>query len=292
QYNLKELVVEYRLLRRITIEEIESALHRNMTAMEQVALHMGIDAMLQHAILTFVEQQQAQLRTATEAESKYLSFISHDLRNNLNNMTLTLELIRRRLAGVAGMEEDVADLNSLQQAVLTTVAGMDRLLQTERLRRQSQAQVAPVDLHEVVSKVIQQFAAQSQQKNLGLMMQVPPDARINSDGEWIRLVLQNLVGNAVKYSSQGTIRIQAEARPAGEGWVLSVSDEGPGIAPDQVHRLFEEFQRGDTHGQTGVGLGLAIASQAARRLGGQLTVESTVGVGTTFRVILPELQAG
>lgn len=289
QFNLKELVIEYRLLRRIIVEELHAALHRNMTPMEQVALHMGIDAMLQRAILAFVEYQQDQLRASTDVQAKYLSFISHDLRNNLNSMTLTLELLKRRLTGVPGMEEEVADLNSLQQSVLTTVTSMSRLLDAERLRHQAQARIAPVDLQALVAKVLQQYSAQARQKNLQLASDVPPDATVNSDKEWIRLVLQNLVGNAIKYTAQGTIRIQAQPRPTADGWILSVSDQGPGIAPEQAQRLFQAFQRGNTHGQPGMGLGLAIASEAAKQLGGQLTVESQLGAGSTFRLILPQL---
>ncbi len=291
KYDLWELLVEYRLLRRIVIEEVETALPRSLSRAEQISLHMGIDAMLQRGVLAFVEHQQYRLQAATEAESKYLSFISHDLRNNINSMTLTLELIKSRLTGMPGMEEEVADLNAVELSVFTTIAGMDRMLQTERLQRQPQPQVMPVDLYVLASKVAQQFMAQAQQKDLRLVVEVPPEAKVSSDGEWIRLVLQNLVGNAIKYSAKGTIRVHADHRPQAEGWVLSVSDEGPGIADDQVQRLFDAFQRGNTHGQAGVGLGLAIASQAAKLLGGPLTVESRVGVGSTFRLVLPDLKS-
>jgi signal transduction histidine kinase len=72
----------------------------------------------------------------------------------------------------------------------------------------------------------------------------------------------------------------------GRGWVIGVSDEGPGIAPENLSRLFNAFSRGDTHGQAGVGLGLSIASQAAKLLGAKLEVESSLGEGSTFRLLL------
>ena len=74
-------------------------------------------------------------------------------------------------------------------------------------------------------------------------------------------------------------------------WALSVSDEGPGIAPEHRGRLFEAYVRGETHGQAGVGLGLAIAFQAARLLGATLALESTAGVGSTFRLTIPSLES-
>jgi signal transduction histidine kinase len=70
--------------------------------------------------------------------------------------------------------------------------------------------------------------------------------------------------------------------------VLWVSDEGPGIAPEQMGHIFEAFRRGEIYGQQGVGLGLAIASQAAKLLDAILSVESRLGVGTTFRLTLPQ----
>jgi signal transduction histidine kinase len=95
------------------------------------------------------------------------------------------------------------------------------------------------------------------------------------------------VGNAVKYSTRGIVRIGAKRRREDQHWVLSISDEGPGIAKEHLARIFDAFRRGDAHGQPGVGLGLAIASQAAKLLGAELTVESSVGVGSRFRLILP-----
>jgi signal transduction histidine kinase len=118
---------------------------------------------------------------------------------------------------------------------------------------------------------------------------VPADAVMTGDGELVRLVLQNLIANAVKYSSRGTVRARAEQQENGRkgGWMLSVSDEGPGIAPDHLTHIFEAFRRGEMHGQQGVGLGLAIASRAAKLLNAELTVESKLGVGSTFRLALP-----
>lgn len=76
-----------------------------------------------------------------------------------------------------------------------------------------------------------------------------------------------------------------------DSWWVSVSDQGPGIAPERVETLFNAFTRGETHGQPGVGLGLFISSQAARLLGTKLEVASTVGAGTRFGLMLRNLPA-
>jgi len=110
-----------------------------------------------------------------------------------------------------------------------------------------------------------------------------------SDRELLTLVLQNLLGNAVKYSRSGTVRVVAKEHEL--GWKVAVSDQGPGIPPERRDALFQAFSRGETHGEPGVGLGLTIASQAARLLGSDLAVESTVGVGTTFSFTVPPARA-
>jgi len=296
QFNVQELIVEYRLLRRILVEEINHGLGGKLKVGQVVVLNMAVDTALQQGVLAFVQHQKEQLRAAGEVQSRYLSYLSHDLRNNLNGCTLMLEVLRQRLEGADGFAEDVTDIRTIQRSIAETIAGMDRILQAERLRKQSvHPNVTRVDLHALAHDIGRQVARAAEQKGLALEMNVPQDAALDSDRELIGLVLQNLLGNAVKYSATGTIDLRC--RPHGEsesggpaGWELSVTDQGPGIAPQHRQRLFEAFARGETHGQPGVGLGLAIAAQAAKLLGGRLTFESEVGAGSTFRVLIPEMR--
>lgn len=281
-YNIEELLIEYRLLRRVIIEQVEAALGRRTTTTEDVALSMGIDTVLHEGVAAFVRDQNELLQAATRTEAKYLSFLSHDLRSHLNGISLTMEIIKRRLQSEASFAEEVADIQSLQNSVRSTVEGMERLLQAERLRRQNLTpKVGPINLHRLASDVAREFSHPAERKGIKLTIDIPPDLVIQSDEEWVRIVLQNLVSNAIKYSTKGTVRIETDGCDT-----IAVADEGPGIAPEAMDRIFAEFTRGDTHGQDGVGLGLAIASQAARLLGGQLTVQSTLGRGTTFCLAL------
>lgn len=226
------------------------------------------------------------MKSSAETESKYLSFLSHDLRNNLNGVTLTLEWLAERLKAFPHLVEEAQDLIGLRQSVTETVEGMDRMLQAERLRREAvQLKAVPVDLRQMAADVIAQGMRKATEKGLKVENAVPADAAAYSDRELVGLVLQNLVGNAIKYSSKGTVRVAAETHKL--GWKLSVSDEGPGIAPQRVARLFEAFTRGETHGQPGMGLGLTIASHAARLIGSELHVESEVGKGSVFSFTVP-----
>jgi signal transduction histidine kinase len=285
-YDVCELMTEDRLLRRVIMEQTGAGLGRRMNEAEQIALNTAVDLMLQQAVVAFVNAQKGQLRTAAEVELKYLSFLSHDLNNNLSSVTLMLQLLRQRLADSVEFADDVQTLDAAQQSILDTMGGMARLLQSERLRKAGvEADHHPVNLHTLASNVARQVSSQAQKKGVKIAVDVPAETRCRSDGELIVLILQNLVGNAVKFSTKGTVRIGLV--PLEDRCVLSVSDEGPGIAAEHLDRIFDAFRRGESHSQPGVGLGLSIASQAAKLLGGQLSVESKVGAGSTFTLSLP-----
>jgi signal transduction histidine kinase len=285
-YNIEELLIEYRLLRRVTFDELHAATGGRLSYQEAVATDMAIDTSLHQGVSSYVRYLTTQLKSAAAAESKYLAFLSHDLRNNLHGITLTVEWLAQRLSATPGLTDIAEDLSSLQNSITETIDGMDRLLQAERLRRQAvQLKLAPVDLHRLATDLLSQFSRKTTGKDLRLENAVPPDAGTYSDRELLTLVLQNLLGNAVKYSPSGTIRLAAETDPL--GWKISVSDQGPGIPPDQLATLFDAFTRGETRGQPGIGLGLNIASHAARLLGSDLRVSSAPGKGSTFSFTAP-----
>jgi signal transduction histidine kinase len=292
-YNVRELIVEYRLLRRTIIEQISEALNERLDARSNVALNMAVDAALQGGIITFTQHLQQQIKASTEVQSSYLSFLSHDLRNHLNHATLRLQLLAAKLAQVPEFANSVEDIQSIKQAIFQTTAGMDRLLQAEQLRKDSiELRTDPVNLNLLISEVIKQVDHEAKSKGLELDTDVPEGAQAASDEGLLTLVLQNLLGNAVKYSSRGRIKVIAQNTVNDEdvSWVLSIVDQGPGIAPENLNHLFDAFRRGDTYGKPGVGLGLTIASQATKLLGGKLEIESKVNAGSTFRLVLPRLR--
>ncbi len=290
-YNMRELVVEYRLLRRVIIEQVSEVLNERLDLRSNIALNMAVDTALQSGIVMFTEHLQQQLRTSTEVQSKYLSFLSHDLRNHLNNAMLHLQLLAVRLAKNPEYASNIADLESVKRGVLQTTTGMDRLLQSEQLRKEEPIHHTAqwVDLSSLLSEVAKRLAHEAESKGLELEVDVPEGAKAISDEGLLTLILQNLMGNAVKYSSWGRVKMMARNKSVNEdiSWVVSISDQGPGIAPENLSHLFDAFRRGDTYGKPGVGLGLSIASEATRLLGGKLEIESEVGVGSTFRLLLP-----
>lgn len=283
-FNLGELMIEYSLLRPILVEEVATHLGRIVSIPEILALNMGIDVAARRGVTTYVNQQKAELQSLVEAQSKYLSFLSHDLRGGLNGILLMVEVLRRDLEGEERFAEPLGDLDTMRRAILETVGTMDRFLHAERFRKgKVQVKPGPVDLRALINDLIGQFNYQARDKDLRLETDVP-DAQVTSDKELINLILQNLLGNAIKYSKRGVIEIAARN---GGLWKISIQDHGPGIAPDKLASLFQPFARGDTHGQAGTGLGLSIARQAADLLGARLWAESKVGEGSTFHLELP-----
>lgn len=285
-YNIDEVLIEYRILRRVMFDEINDAAGKTITFMDAVPVDMGVDTALQRGVASFVQHLTEQLKAAAAAESKYLSYLSHDLRNNLNTATLMLDILSENFDALPQFSQQAQDIKFLRKSISQTVDGMDRLLQAERLRKHETAlKLCAVDLRRLVDDQFPHLIGKALSKGITLENAVPRGASAHSDRELVILVLQNLLGNALKFSSSGTVRVDAVEEKL--GWKVSVIDQGPGIAPEKLAAIFEAFTRGDTHGQPGIGLGLTIASHAARVLGSQLMVESRLGKGSTFSFVLP-----
>jgi signal transduction histidine kinase len=281
-YNLNEVLLEYDLLRPILIEEVVHEIGRKLTLEEVTAINAGVDVSARRAVLTFVEHQSRELSAATESQSKYLSFLSHDLRGGLNGVFLMIEVLKRELASETRLAGTIEDLDSMRRSLLETVATMDRFLHAERFRKgKVQVHKTRVDLKNLCNEIVAHFIYQAQEKGLKLESAVDGDCVLTSDRELLTLVLQNLVSNAIKYTVRGSVRVTGSVSSTG-GCLLAITDEGPGIESDKLSELFTEFTRGQTYGQPGVGLGLSIARQAADLLQAKLWAESALGKGSTF----------
>jgi signal transduction histidine kinase len=287
-FNVDQLIGEYQLLRPLLIEQVTAGLGRPLEPDEAVALHAGLDLIVRRSTTAFVEHQTSQLRAATEAQSKYLSFLSHDLRGGLNGVFLMVEVLRRELVKEPRFAESLEDMEMMRRSIFETIGTMDRFLHAERFRK-GKVQVKPgkVDLGQLIAEVSTQFAYQARDRKLNLEVDRSDPCRAVTDRELVSLILQNLLSNALKYTPKGTVRISAAPGKAGEGCLLAVADEGMGIAKDKLSDMFTPFARGETQGQPGVGLGLSIARQAADLLGAKLWAESEQGKGSTFYLQLP-----
>jgi signal transduction histidine kinase len=286
-FSLSEMLVEYNLLRAVALDEVVTHMGRAIEPDEIVAFNGALDVTGRQATLAYVQHQSHQLQAATEAQSKYLSFLSHDLRGGLNGVFLMIEVLKRELSAEPQLKETVNDLDVMRRSLLETVGTMDRFLHAERFRKgKVQLKPSKIRVGPLLNELTAHFSYQAKDKGLELRADAPADCTITSDRELLTLIVQNLLSNAVKYAERGSVEATATVSDNG-GCVVVVKDQGPGIAADRLDELFAPFTRGETHGKPGVGLGLSIARQAAEFIGARLWAESVPQQGSTFYVQLP-----
>ena len=293
-YNVRELIVEYRLLRRIIIEQVSEALHQGLDKRSAIALNMAVDTVLQGGV--------EHLPIINSSRSKPRQKFSPNTFRFFRTMFETISTMHCFICsswppGSPGLQNMQTPQRASNQPSGPSCKQPREWTSYYRQSNYGTSLVSfpahTVDLRLLLSEIAQQCSHQAQSKGLKLEVDVPGEAQVTSDEGLLTLVLQNLLGNAVKYSSRGTVKITANNGLDGNatGWVLSISDQGPGIPADSLTNLFDAFKRGDTYGKPGVGLGLTIATHATRLLGGELKIESELNVGSTFHLVLPSPKA-
>jgi signal transduction histidine kinase len=286
-FNLSELLVEYSILRSLVIEEVSKGMDRSPSLEEIAALNAGLDAASRRAVESFVNHHQRRVQAGAEAYSKYLSFLSHDLRGSLNGILLTVEVLRREEGGSPDRSEFVDDLDMMRRSILDTVSAMDRFLHADKLRMgKVEVKLREVDLEALIREITLQFAEVAKEKGIAIEVETGNCPKVVSDRELVQLIVQNLLGNAVKYTKEGSVRIVTSHLP-NSGCRITVADDGPGISTEQLEKIFQPYTRGTTHGQSGMGLGLTIAHEAAVLLKARLWAESQPGNGSNFHLELP-----
>lgn len=288
--DLLDLFMEERILRGVMVVAIEDKLDRKMETDEAASLHATIDVMIQQGVLAMVQKQKEKLREAAEAELKFLSFFSHDLNNNMFVIFSSLDTLKKQLQGAEQFEAACHVIDNAQRTIKHTSDGMRRLLHHEHVRRSEEKPViAEINLHEKFRKIASFYKAEAKAKGMRIVVDVDPDAVIATDPDLLYIILQNIIGNAVKHCDHGEVRMEAQPEQEGDRqkWRISIADRGPGIEREQLGHIFDAFKRGQTLGAEGVGLGLAITAQAAKLLNATIDVDTTLGEGTTFHIRLP-----
>jgi signal transduction histidine kinase/HAMP domain-containing protein len=236
-----------------------------------------------------IEAKGRELEIASKHKSDFLANMSHELRTPLNAILGYTELILDRIYGevpeniqevlervekngrhLLGLINDVLDLSKIEAGQL--VLALD-----------------DYSMKEVVHTVLTSVESLAAEKNLELKVSVSPEvAQGKGDQQRISQVFLNLVGNAIKFTEAGEVRIKATA--SNDNFVVSVSDTGPGLSEADQQMIFEEFHQVDgssTRKKGGTGLGLSIAKRIVEMHGGRIWVESTEGQGSTFWFTLP-----
>jgi signal transduction histidine kinase len=242
-------------------------------------------------LLVESETARDEAEAANRAKSEFLAVMSHELRTPLNAIGGYAELMELGIRGPITAEQraDLARIQTSQRHLLGLINGVLNYARVEA--GAVHYRIEEVVLRDVVAECEALIAPQVLARGLSLRAGVCDHAlRVRSDREKLQQVILNLLSNAVKFTDRGghiTLRCDEVADHRVR---LEVEDTGIGIAPEQGARVFEPFVQVDarlTRTTDGTGLGLAISRDLARGMGGDLTMESTPGVGSTFTLTLP-----
>lgn len=242
-------------------------------------------------LVATINQMLARLESSFAGMTRFTADASHELRTPLASIVGTIDVV---LAQPRSPEEHVAALRSIAEDVQGLRVIVDDLLVLARADAGA-ARLRTEVLHpdDVVRDVVESFEATARDARVSLIISVAGHGTVTGDEPWLRQLVSNLVENAIKFSRRGAseppgvvrVDLKFEAHDA----VLTVSDDGPGIADADLSRIFDRFYRGDaarTRGE-GVGLGLAIARWVAEAHGGKLGARNLERGGAAFTLSIP-----
>jgi signal transduction histidine kinase len=238
-----------------------------------------------------IQDKSRQLAEASQHKSQFLANMSHELRTPLNAIIGVSEMLRE---DAEAAQQDLEPLDRVLGAARHLLALINDILDLSKIeagRMELQLEdFALAPLIESVVKTVEPLAAKN-----GNQLAVRCDGAIGSlhaDSMRLRQALLNLMSNANKFTERGTITVQAhQARENGRDWItIAVADTGIGMTAEQMGKLFQEFSQADastTRKYGGTGLGLAISKRFCQMMGGDITVDSEQGKGSTFTIQLP-----
>ena len=236
------------------------------------------------AELALVAAERA-AQAASEAKAQFLANMSHEIRTPMNGVLGVMHVLKRELP--AGDSAELLGEALAAGQMLSTL--LDDVIDISRIEAgRLELNREPVDPADLARGVARLLAGQAAHKGLRLELDIADDLGwIETDATRVRQALFNLIGNAVKFTLKGSVTVRARRQDAAEGarLVFEVIDTGVGVPAEAQARLFERFQQGDastTRRFGGSGLGLAISRKLAWMLGGDITFQSTPGVGSTF----------
>ena len=229
---------------------------------------------------------------ANHAKSTFLANMSHELRTPLGSIIGFANLLRKNKYNNL-QAQDLVYLERIQTNGTHLLSLINAMLDLSKVEAgQIDLQMTQVTLNTFIPEVLEQLEGSKPYPQVPLRATLPlAIAPVLTDASKLKQILINLIGNALKFTPEGTVTVGVEVEPATHRPIsIDVVDTGIGIPPERYEAIFEHFQQADNSTARkygGTGLGLAISRALCQLLGYQLTVESTVGQGSTFRIIMP-----
>ena len=227
----------------------------------------------------------AELQAANEELDRFASVAAHDMTDPLRTISGYAELM---VETDPTPEERQEYTQHILDSSLRLTAMLKGLLAYARSGRTSETAAETVAVASVVGQVRDDLAVAVRDAGAEIVAEIPAEASVSFDGGDLRVVLQNLISNAIKFSDGQAPAVVVTAEAAGGNWRMTVRDNGPGIAPEHQARVFGAFQRGPSATpRVGYGLGLAICQRLVERGGGEIGLTSAAGRGTSVWFTLP-----
>ena len=236
------------------------------------------------------EKRSEELERLNQVKDKFFSIISHDLRSPINALSGLLDLLDKGAVSSSELPKHIRELKTRfnhTRALLNNLLDWT-LLQMDKLNLQK----GKIDLKKLVDENIQ-LLADTPGKEISLINEVAPNTIGYADSNTINLVIRNLITNAIKFTNdKGEVKVNAVAQ--GNEWVVSVKDNGVGMATEVLTILFDKTSPYTTRGtanEKGTGLGLILCKEFVEKNGGRIWVESAEDYGSTFYFTLPKAEA-
>jgi two-component system phosphate regulon sensor histidine kinase PhoR len=284
-FDIEEVVAEYNILRGC-IHDLAEAEGVNLQGKPFHTVNRVLSHAIGSALQAYATERALEVQRRRE---EYLSFVAHDLRNplfaiSLAGRVLELKTKDRGLDSATGrmlkaLRRNVRHLEALVEKVLQENANLESEDGVRLERRE-------IDLWPVVEALVHDLRQVAGTGGTELLNEVPDDMVAFADAGLLRRILQNLIANAIRYTPRGAVTIGARGLGTGGAVECTVGDDGAGIPDDLVARVFDKGVT-DPETEGGAGLGLAIVKTFVEAHGGDVTVESRLGAGTTFRFSLP-----
>jgi two-component system, sensor histidine kinase len=261
-----------------------------------------------HALMQALSVQKERAEEASAAKTRFLAAASHDLRQPVHAVTLLAGALKAKMHEKNGQAESHNILAMLQTGVSQFADVVDEIMDIARLDAHAvSVNWQTVNVSTLLARVSSTYREPAQAKGLKLVIRMPEgvEPAVHVDPALLWRVLSNLVGNAVRYTSIGTVMVlvrpdsslahRADAVHQPRCWRIEVRDSGPGIAPGDQEHIFEEFfqlHNAQRDRKNGLGLGLAVAKRIASLMDLQIKLRSAPGRGTTFSVAALAVAAG
>jgi signal transduction histidine kinase len=260
---------------------------------EQVTLNqrLKLTATELSQALTQLEETNVALAEAGRQKSRFLASMSHELRTPLNAIIGYSELLEEE-ASILGQPSFSQDLEKIHVSGRHLLGLIDNVLDLSKIEAgRMQVFAERLDVATLIADLVAVSEPLIKKKDNRLVVLRDGNlGTLNSDATKVRQVLLNLLSNSAKFTERGTITLSATTRGDGAAVTFAVQDTGIGMTLEQQGRLFEEFSQADAATYRhfgGTGLGLALSRRLARILGGDITVQSTIGAGSTFTFTVP-----